>query len=679
MTLREKIAQTLHSAPPIPRLGIPAYNWWNECLHGVARAGQATVFPQAIGMAASFNDNLMFDVATAISDEARAKHHQAARQDNRGIYFGLTYWTPNINIFRDPRWGRGQETYGEDPYLTARMGVAFCKGLQGDDPRYLKLVATPKHYAVHSGPEPLRHEFDAVVSLRDLHETYLPHFKACIEEAGAWSVMGAYNRTLGEPCCGSRFLLQELLRDAWGFQGYVVSDCWAIRDFHKHHGVTRSPAESAALAVKNGCDLNCGDMYHSLKDAVEQGLITEDEIDVSVKRLFAARMKLGMFDPEEQVPYASIPVDVVRCPEHIRLSLQMARESIVLLKNNGTLPLSKELREIAVIGPNAQNDVALYANYNGFSPQMVTPFDGILDRLSVGSQVNYHSGCDLWRDEPLNEGELNWQIKQDTDAIVAVLGNTTELEGEEGGVALSDGGGDRLKLGLPGRQLELLKFLHGKGKPVVLVLLSGSAIDLSEVEPYADAIVYAWYPGEQGGNAVADVIFGDYNPAGRLPVTLVKSMDQLPPFEDYGMQGRTYRFMDAEPHYRFGYGLSYTTFRYANVQCPADVPADGAFALRVEVTNTGDRDGDEVVQVYVTDVEASVPVPRLHLEAFKRIHLAAGETRTVGFTISTGQLAAYDDDGKPFVEPGEFRIHVGGGQPDDPAMPGISATLTVTG
>jgi len=682
MTLREKVAQMLHQAPPIPRLGVPAYNWWNECLHGVARAGRATVFPQAIGMAAAFNEKLMLDVAAAISDEARAKHHQAVRQDNRGIYFGLTFWTPNINIFRDPRWGRGQETYGEDPYLTARLGVAFCKGLQGDDPKYLKLVATPKHYAVHSGPEALRHEFDAQVSLRDLRETYLPHFKACIREAGAWSVMGAYNRTLGEPCCGSPTLLQKILREEWGFEGYVVSDCWAIRDFHTSHKVTGTPAESAAMAVKNGCDLNCGDMYHSLLDAVNEGLIAEEEIDVSVKRLFTARMRLGMFDPEEMVSYASISSDVVRCERHLELALQMARESMVLLKNDGLLPLTKSLNNVVVVGPNAQNDVALYANYNGFSPRVVTPFDGILGKLSVGSQVYYHAGCDLWRDEPINDGELDWLIKDETDVIVAVLGNTTELEGEEG-TAGGDGAGDRTCIGLPGRQLELLKWLHAKGKPLALVLLSGSAIDLSEVEPHADAILYAWYPGEQGGMAIADVLFGDCNPAGRLPVTFVKSMAQLPEFCDYGMQGRTYRFMEDEPLYRFGFGLSYTRFAYGNLRISdfesqiSDLENGKAVNIAVDVVNTGERDGDEVVQLYVSDVEASVPVPRHHLEGFQRIHLKAGETRTVTFELKTEQLVCYDDDGKPFVEPGEFRVSVGGGQPDDPTGGAVSERVTV--
>lgn len=678
MPLAVKVSQMLHEAPAVPSLGVPSYNWWNECLHGVARAGKATVFPQAIGMASSFNAELMFKVAHAISDEARAKHHQAAKQENRGIYFGLTYWTPNINIFRDPRWGRGQETYGEDPYLTARMGVAFCKGLQGDDPKYLKLVATPKHYAVHSGPEALRHEFDAVVSQRDLRETYLPAFKACVKEAGAYSVMGAYNRTNGEPCCGSITLLQKILRDEWGFEGYVVSDCWAIKDFHLTHHVTETEEESAAMAVKNGCELNCGNLYHHLLNAVEQGLISESQIDIAVKRLFRARFKLGMFDPEEDVPYAKISTDVVACAEHKKLSLQMARESIVMLKNDGLLPLSKELNNVTVIGPNAQNDVALLANYNGFSADLVTPFDGILNKLSVGSQVYYHKGCDLFRDEPINEAELNWLIKEDTDAIVAVLGNTTELEGEEGAVANSDGGGDRTNIGLAGKQFELLKWLHAKGRPIVLVLLSGSPIDVSEVAKFADAIIYGWYPGEQGGNAIADVIFGDYNPAGRLPMTFVKSMNQLPPFTDYNMKGRTYRFMEDEPMYRFGFGLSYTSFEYSKLALSSSkISASESVVVTVEVTNTGDCDGDEVVQLYLTDLEASVPVPNLHLEGFKRVHIKAGETRQVSFTLEPEQLACYDDDGMPMVEAGEFRISVGGGQPMDPNSKSVETILTV--
>ncbi|NLF19025.1 MAG: glycoside hydrolase family 3 protein, partial [Lentisphaerae bacterium] len=439
--------------------------------------------------------------------------------------------------------------------------------------------------------------------------------------------------------------------------------------------------ESAALALRCGCDLNCGDMYRHLNDAIEQGLLDEADLDRSVKRLFAARFRLGMFDPPAQVPFASIPTEKVRCREHLDLALRMARESIVLLKNNGVLPLRKDLNHVVVVGPNAQNDVALYANYNGFSPTMVTPFDRILAKVSVGTQIHYGKGCDLWRDEPLSEAELNWCIRGDTDVVIAVLGYTTELEGEEGAVALSDGGGDRIRIGLPGRQLELLRSCRERaaGKPVVVVLLSGSPIDLSEVAPLCDAIVYAWYPGEQGGNAIADVLFGDYNPGGRLPVTFVASLAQLPPFTDYRMAGRTYRFMSAAPLYRFGYGLSYTRFTYANPKLSqAAIRPGDRVAVTVEVTNAGNVAGDEVVQLYVSDVQASVPVPRHHLEGFRRIHLVPGETTTVCFELTPEQLACYADDGTPMVEPGDFRLSLGGGQPDDPTAATCQVTLQVT-
>jgi len=679
MTLGEKVSQMVHDAPAIERLGVPAYNWWNECLHGVARAGKATVFPQAIGMAATFNEPLLHQVATAIADEARAKHHQAVRLGNRGEYLGLTYWTPNINIFRDPRWGRGQETYGEDPHLTARLGVAFCKGLQGDHPTYLKLVATPKHFAVHSGPELLRHEFDARVSQRDLHETYLPAFQACVQEAGAYSVMAAYNRTNGEPCCASETLLLTTLRDQWGFQGYVVSDCWAIRDFHERHGMTRNAAESAALAVRGGCDLNCGCTYAALTAAVAEGLVSEEEIDICVRRLFTARFKLGMFDPEEDVPYSKVPLDVVGSRQHRALALRTARESIVLLKNNGLLPLARNLRRLVVVGPNAQNPAALLANYNGFSSNLVTPMEGILEKLSAAVRVDCHRGCDLWHDEPIAEEKLNWLLSEETDAIVAVLGYTAELEGEEGDTAVSDGGGDRLRIDLPGRQQELLQHLCSAGKPVVLVVFGGSPVDLSWAQQHVDAILFAWYPGEQGGHAIADVLFGDYNPAGRLPVTFVNSIDQLPPFEDYSMQGRTYRFLQQAPLYRFGYGLSYTEFAYSELALSAEgIDPEGSVEVSVTVANVGPHTGDEVVQLYVSDVDATVPVPRHHLEGFQRVHLEAGESRRMTFSLDSRNLACYGDDGRPFVEPGEFVISIGGGQPDDPAGTTVKTTLTVT-
>ncbi|MFZ4398181.1 MAG: glycoside hydrolase family 3 N-terminal domain-containing protein, partial [Kiritimatiellia bacterium] len=517
MTLREKISQLLNASPPIPRLGIPAHNWWNECLHGVARAGKATVFPQAIGMAASFDADLMHQVATAISDEARAKHHEAARIGNRGIYFGLTFWTPNINIFRDPRWGRGQETYGEDPHLTARMGVAFVKGLQGKDKRYLKLVATAKHFAVHSGPEKDRHGFNAVVSGRDFRETYLPAFKALVTEARVQSVMGAYNRTYGEPCCGSALLLQKILREEWGFDGYVVSDCWALNDFHTHHKVTATPEETTALALKNGCDIECGVLYGALLAACQQGLVQEADIDRALQRLFVARFKLGMFDPESMVPYAKIRPEVVNCAKHRKLARRMACESLVLLKNNGALPLRKDLANMAVVGPNAMNQMALLGNYNGFAPQMTTILEGILGKVSPGTQVIYHKGCELTGGNPTNlnpEGSIELVPFQDLDAIIAVVGYTAQLEGEEG---CTESEGDRSQYGLPGHQQHLIEQLHKTGKPLILVVTAGSPVDLNWASAHADAILLAWYPGEEGGNAVADVLFGDYNPAGRLP------------------------------------------------------------------------------------------------------------------------------------------------------------------
>ncbi len=678
MTLREKIAQMLHAAPPVPRLGIPAHNWWNECLHGVARAGKATVFPQAIGMAASFDTDLMFKTATAISDEARAKHHQAARIGNRGIYFGLTFWTPNINIFRDPRWGRGQETYGEDPYLTARMGVAFVKGLQGNDRKYLKLVATAKHYAVHSGPEKDRHVFDAVVSGRDFRETYLPAFKALVKEARVQSVMGAYNRTYGEPCCGSALLLQTILREEWGFDGYVVSDCWALDDFHTRHKVTATPEETAALALKNGCDIECGGLYRALLAACQQGLVKEADVDRALTRLFTARFKLGMFDPDKKVPYSKIRPAVVNCEEHRQLSRRMARESMVLLKNNGILPLKKDIRTIAVVGPTAMNQAALLGNYTGFAPRMTTIFEGILGKVLPGTQVAYHQGCQLSGGNPTGlkpEGTIDVIPFQDMDAIIAVAGYTAQLEGEEG---CTEAEGDRANYGLPGHQQHLLEVLHQTGKPLILVVTAGSPVDLNWANEHADAVLMAWYPGEEGGNAVADVLFGDYNPSGRLPITFVKSYDDIPAFSDYTMAGRTYRYMEKKPLYPFGYGLSYTSFAYSKLQLRKKTiaPADSV-EVSVDVKNTGKLAGDEVVQLYVSALDASVTAPIRHLEGFARIHLKPGRRTRVRFTLTPEQLASYTDDGTPIVEAGRYRISVGGGQPGNASSPCVQAVLTV--
>ncbi len=659
MTLREKIAQMLHAAPPIPRLGVPAYNWWNECLHGVARAGRATVFPQAIGMAATFNEPLVGKIAEAISDEARAKHHQALRQDHRGMYVGLTFWSPNINIFRDPRWGRGQETYGECPFLTSRLGVAFVKGLQGDDPRYLKLVATPKHYAVHSGPEHLRHSFNAEVGQRDLRETYLPAFEACVREGGAWSVMGAYNRTNGEPCCGSDTLIRRILRQEWGFRGYYVSDCWAIKDFHTTHEVTQTPEQSVALAVRTGCDLNCGDIYPRLLEAVSQGLVGEREIDTSVRRLFTARFKLGMFDPEEMIPWSKLGPETVHCAKHRKLAHRAARESIVLLKNEGgLLPLSKETHSILVVGSNACDIDVLLGNYNGLSPQLTTLLEGITGAVSAGSKVTYCNGK--------SAVETEWFLR-DADVVIACLGFTPQMEGEEpGDVGVQDGeGGDRQRIDLPDRQLDLLETLKASGKPVVLVVTGGGPVGLGWAKRHVPAILMAWYPGEAGGRAVADVLFGDCNPAGRLPVTFIRSLDDIPEFIDYRMRGRTYRFMEKEVLYPFGYGLSYTTFDYANLRVRG-------LGVSVDVTNSGRRDGDEVVQLYLSFPPTDVPVPIRQLAGFRRIHLRAGQKKSVSFELQRRQFAAYDDEGTPFFSDGEFTIRIGGGQTD-----GVSQSIAL--
>lgn len=676
LSLEEKISQMVYFSSALSRVGIPEYNWWNECLHGVARAGVATVFPQAIGLAASFNQELVEKVASAIADEARAKHHEFARKEDRGIYKGLTFWSPNLNIFRDPRWGRGQETYGEDPYLTGRLGVAFIRGLQGDHPKYLKVAACAKHYAVHSGPENLRHEFNAVVSRKDLRETYLPAFRDAVIEAKVESVMGAYNRVNGEPACASPMLLQQILREEWGFDGHVVSDCGAIEDIHKHHKYTSSPEESAALAVNNGCDLNCGRIFTYLQKAVEQGLITEEAIDQAVTRLLKTRFKLGMFDPAEKVPYANIPYEVNDSPEHRRLALQAARESIVLLKNEGgLLPLNREeIKSIAVIGPNADSKDILLGNYFGQPSQYVTPLSGIREVAGPGVRILYAEGCDLttttpgfWGEKPTSGFAEAIAAVERADVAIMCLGISPKLEGEEGAVANSDGGGDRVSLELPGMQEELLKAVATVGKPVILVIFNGSPLAINWAQEEIPAIIEAWYPGEEGGRALAEVIFGDYNPAGRLPVTFVKSLDQLPAFTDYSMKGRTYRYMQAEPLYPFGYGLSYTTFAYSGLSLSKSefiIGEDQEVKVSVQVENEGSVAGDEVIQLYLRHMQASVVTPRWELQAFKRLTLAPGEKQEVEFTLRPRQMAVVDETGAFRLEPGEIRLYVGGRQPD---------------
>jgi len=677
MTLEEKVSQMLFNAPAIPRLGIPAYNWWNEALHGVARAGTATVFPQAIGMAATFDEALVKRVAEVISDEARAKHHEYARKNDRGIYKGLTFWSPNVNIFRDPRWGRGHETYGEDPYLTSRLGVAFVKGLQGDHPKYLKVAACAKHFAVHSGPEAERHSFNAIASPKDLYETYLPAFEACVKEGKVEAVMGAYNRTNDEPCCGSKTLLVDILRGEWGFEGHVTSDCWAIRDFHLHHKVTATAPESAALAVKNGCDLNCGNTYGNLLVALEEGLITEEDIDRSVTRLMITRMKLGMFDKEENVPYTKISYEVNDCQEHRDLAREVAIRSITLLKNDGILPLDiNKIKSVAVIGPNADSRKALMGNYYGTASKYVTVLEGIRDYCGKDVRVFYSVGSPLADQfsenlsRMLGEGpdRLSEAVScaEKADVTILCLGLDETLEGEEGDTGNQYFSGDAEELKMTKCKVELLEAVLATGKPVIVVVLAGSALDLRLADEKANAVLQAWYPGEEGGHAVASIIFGESNPSGRLPVTFYRSADELPDFRDYNMKGRTYRYMETEPLYPFGYGLSYTTFDYSDLMLSADrIRAGEPIECSVKVRNTGKYDGYEVVQLYLKDMEASTYVPRWQLNGIRCVFLKAGEEKTVKFTLTPRQMAMVDDLGNIILEPGKFRIFVGGSQPDE--------------
>ena len=675
MTLEEKISQMGSEAPAIERLEIPQYNWWNEALHGVARAGIATVFPQAIGLASAWNSELMYRIAQAISDEGRAKHHQAIRGGLRDQYAGLTFWSPNINIFRDPRWGRGQETYGEDPYLTARLGVQFIRGLQGDDPAYLKTVATPKHFAVHSGPEAQRHVFDAVVSESDLRMTYLPAFEACITEGKAYSIMGAYNRTNGEACCASPTLLQKILRDEWGFDGFVVSDCGAIHDIFANHLLVETLAEAVALAVKNGCDLECGCTYgipchySRLAEAVEQGLLSEADIDRSVRRLLMARFRLGMFDPPEQAPYTRIPFSVVDSTEHRQLALEAARQSLVLLKNDGLLPLTSEnIQSIAVIGPHADETLVLSGNYFGTAAEPVSVLAGIRALAAPGTQVHYARGCEVHSASTAGFKKAIQAARKSQVAIV-VMGLSQHLEGEEGQMEGNPPGvlsrGDRQTIDLPATQEKLLQAIYETGVPTILVLMNGSAVAINWAVAHIPAILEAWYPGQAGGTAIAEAIFGLTNPGGRLPVTFYKSHSYLPPFEDYNMQGRTYRYFEGEALYPFGHGLSYTTFAYRDLQIMPLAPKAGeTVSVQVQVENIGAVAGDEVVQLYLKDEQASQPVPQMQLQGFTRLRLAPGEKQSVTFTIDARQMSFAGADGRWMLEPGAFKLWVGGAQPE---------------
>ncbi len=685
MTLTEKISQMRNGASAIPRLGIPAYDFWSEALHGVARNGRATVFPQAIGMAATWEPDLIQRVATAISDEARAKHHAAMRRNGKAlIYQGLTFWSPNVNIFRDPRWGRGQETWGEDPYLTGEMGAAFVQGLQGDDPRYMKTAACAKHYAVHSGPEKDRHTFNAEVSQQDLYATYLPAFKKLVKDAKVEAVMGAYNRTLGEPCNASKLLLEDILRGDWGFEGHVVSDCGALGDIHRNHKFTKDGAETAALALKRGCDLGCDCVYYDhLQEALDQGLVTEAEIDTALMRTLGTRFKLGMFDPEDLVPYAAIPMSVVGSPEHRKLAYEAAVKSVVLLKNrNNILPISDKIQTMCVVGPNAGSIEVLLGNYNGISDSFSTIIEGIIGRAPEGIKIEYRPGCTLTT--PTNN-VTDWSLHEaaNSDITIACMGISPLLEGEEGDASLSEQNGDRVNIGLPQNQVDYIKKMVIMGAKVVLVLTAGSPLTLGELEDMVEAVVYVWYPGQEGGHAVADVLFGDVAPSGKLPLTFPKSVDQLPPFEDYNMENRTYRYAKWEPLYPFGFGLSYTKFAYSQLKTTSDaVQAGQSLPVCVTVSNLGNVAAEEVVQVYLSDLEASVKVPLHNLVAFQRVALKAGESRDVEFTLTPEMMQLFDENGQQQLEPGAFRITIGGSSPSQRALDlgapePVSLTFTV--
>lgn len=671
MTLEEKIMQTIYQSPAIERLGIKAYNWWNEALHGVARAGTATVFPQAVGMAAAFDEDLMEQVGDAVSTEARAKFAMQQEGDDKDIYKGLTFWAPNVNIFRDPRWGRGHETFGEDPHLTSRLGVRYIMGLQGHDENYLKSAACAKHFAVHSGPEDVRHSFDARVSEQDLRETYLPAFQACVQEAGVETVMGAYNRTNGEPCCGSGRLLKEILRQEWGFEGHVTSDCWAVKDFHEYHGVTATPVESVSLAMNNGCDLNCGTLFLYLKQAVEEGMVDEKRIDEAVVNLFTSRMKLGVFDEKGANPYDNIPYTVVDSPEMRRMNEQVAERCVVLLKNeNQTLPLQKDkIRTIGVIGPNADNRRALVGNYEGTASRYVTVLEGIQDYVGDDVRVLYSEGCHLYKDRTSGLAQENDRASEvrgvcrESDVVIAVMGLDASLEGEEGDTGNEYGSGDKPNLDLPGLQRDILKIAKESGKPVILVLLTGSAMAVTWEDENLDAIVQGWYPGAQGGAAIARILFGDANPEGKLPVTFYRTAEELPAFEDYSMKGRTYRYMKQDALYPFGYGLSYTDYTYADAMLVSDdIRGEKGVVLQAQVTNAGAVDGIETVQVYVGLEREDAPNPQL--KKIVKVPLKAGETKKIEAVLPREAFMLYDEKGEHVLNPGTYHIYVGGSQPD---------------
>lgn len=668
MTLEERMSQLVYGAPAIERLGIPAYNWWNEGLHGVARAGVSTNFPQAIALAAMFDREAIARVSEATALEGRAKYNAYSRLGDRDIYKGLTFFSPNINIFRDPRWGRGHETLGEDPFLTTELGKAFVVGMQGEGDVMLA-SACAKHYAVHSGPEAIRHHFNAVTNQKDLWETYLPAFEALVQEANVESVMGAYNRTNGEPCCGSKTLLVDILRNKWGFAGFIVSDCWALIDFHTGHGVTSSPEESAALALKCGLDLNCGSIYLQLKSAFDQGLITEEQITLAAERVFTTRYLLGILG--EGSEYDAVPYETVECREHLALAQETALKSCVLLKNNGILPLNKRtIKTLGVIGPNANSRIALMGNYHGTSSRYVTVLEGLQDECADDVRVLYAAGCDMFRRKTEVLAFENDRVAeavavaQSSDTVVLVLGLDELLEGEAPDDGNSMEAGDKPDLLLPAVQQELLERVLAVGKPTVVVLLAGSAIDLSLAEAKADAVFLGWYPGARGGKAVADLLFGRCSPSGKLPVTFYYNEDlqHLPEFTDYSMQGRTYRYLTRKPLYPFGFGLTYSDVRVLAASASKD--AGGGLAVSAQVQNLGRVDTEDVVQLYVKAEDSPFAPTNPVLCGFARVHLAAGESQSVSISVPQSCLTVVDDGGTRLFPGGRYSLYAGTSQPD---------------
>ena len=668
MTVEEAASQLRYDAPAIDRLGIPAYNWWNEALHGVARAGTATSFPQAIGLAAAFDPQLVYELGDVAATEGRAKYNASAAHGDRDIYKGLTFWSPNVNIFRDPRWGRGHETYGEDPYLTGELGKAYVRGLQGDG-ETMKSAACAKHFAVHSGPEAIRHSFNAVANAKDMAETYLPAFRDLVVDAGVEAVMGAYNRTNGEPCCGSKALMVDLLRGQWGFEGHFVSDCWAIRDFHEHHMVTDTPEESAAMALENGCDVNCGNTYIYMMKAYEKGLVTEEQIRLAAVRLFTARYMLGIMEGSE---YDAIPYTAVECREHIAKAREASEKSCVLLKNDGMLPLNKEkLETLAVIGPNANSRLSLIGNYHGTSSRYVTVLEGIQDEVGDDVRVLYAQGSHLFRNREENLGQPDDRIAEAvtaaelSDAVVMVVGLDETLEGEEGDTGNADASGDKLSLLLPEAQRKMMDAVLAVGKPTVIVLMAGSAIDLGKAADDANAVLLPWYPGARGGKTVADILFGKVSPSGKLPLTFYHN-DQLalmPEFTDYSMKGRTYRYFEHEPLYPFGYGLTYGDVSVQEAKAEAN---DEKIIVHAKVKNAGAATQD-VVQVYLQN-EGSENAPRNpRLCGFARVNCPAGQMIDVTIEVEKKRLLVVNDQGE-YVSEGTPVLYVGVSQPDDRSL-----------